>query len=88
MPHHRGAHTPFLSSASGWQSGCILFGVGVRQKENDNDANRTVRDCLAQSETTYTSATLGADHSGFSNEPLFGSRIDFHLGGIVLGHDI
>jgi hypothetical protein len=66
----------------------LLFGVGVRQKENDNDANRTVRDCLAQSETTYTSATLGADHSGFSNGPLFGSRIDFHLGGIVLGHGI
>jgi hypothetical protein len=87
MPHYRGAHTPFLSSASGWQPGCIFFGVGVRQKENDNDANRTVRDCLAQSETTYTSATLG-DHSGFSNGPLFGSRIDFHLGGIVLGHDI
>jgi hypothetical protein len=66
----------------------MFFGVGVRQKENDNDASRTVRDCLAQSETTYTSATLGADHSGFSNGPLFGSRIDFHLGGIVLGHDI
>jgi hypothetical protein len=88
MPHYRGAHTPFLSSASGWQPGCIFFGVGVRQKENDNDANRTVRDCLAQSETAYTSATLGAHHSGFSNGPLFGSRIDFDPGGIVLGHDI
>ena len=66
----------------------ILFAKAFNEKENDNDASCTVRDCLAQSETTYTSATLGADHSGFSNGPLFGSRIDFHLGGIVLGHDI
>jgi hypothetical protein len=88
MPHHRGAHTPFLSSASGWQSGCILFGVGVRQKENDNDANRTVRDCLAEPETASTPATLGTGHAGFNNGSLFASGIDIHSSGIVLGHDI
>ena len=62
--------------------------VGLEEKENDNGANSSTRDCLEESETSSTSATLGADHSGFSNRSLFGSGIDFHPRGIVLGHDI
>jgi hypothetical protein len=66
----------------------LFFCAGVRQKENNNDANGSARDCLAESETPSTSATLGAGHDGFSNGPLLASGIDFHLTGIVLGHDI
>jgi hypothetical protein len=60
----------------------------VFDKENNNDANGKVRDCLAESEPLSTSATLGAGHEGFSNGSLFASGIDFHPGGIVLDHDI
>jgi hypothetical protein len=86
----RDSDTPFsfLSAASLWQAGCIVFCAGVRQKENNNDADGNVRDCLAESETPSTSATLGAPQEGFSNESLLASGIDFHPSGIVLGHDI
>jgi len=62
--------------------------VGTRQKENNNDANGSVRDSLAESETPSTLATLGAGHAKFSIGSLFASGIDFHPSGIVLGHDI
>jgi hypothetical protein len=61
--------------------------VCIRQKGIDNDAKGSTKDYLAESETTSTSKTLGADHSGLSNGSLFGSGIDFHPRGIVLGHD-
>ena len=66
---------------------CSLASV-FDEKENDNDAKGSLRDCLAESETTSTSATVGANHSGFSNGSLSRSGIDFHPRGIVLGHDI
>jgi hypothetical protein len=59
----------------------------VFDKENNNDANGSVRDYLAESETPATSATLGAGHQEFSIGSLFASGIDFHPSGIVLGHD-
>jgi hypothetical protein len=60
----------------------------VFDKENNNDANGNVRDCLAESETPSTSATMGAGHAEFSIGSLLASGIDFHRSGIVLGHDI
>src|SRR5215469_3657770 len=62
--------------------------VSTRQKENNDDANGSLRDSLAESETASTSATVGAGHEGLSNGPLFASGIDFHPNGIVLVHDI
>ena len=88
MPHYRGALISFFASGSGWRSACILPCVGDRQRENDNDANRTVGDYLAQSETTYTSATLGADRAGFRMGSLCGSGIGCHAGRIFLGDHI
>jgi len=63
----------------------LLLCVGVQREENDNDANGSVRDCLAEPETTSTSATLGADQAGFRNTSLSGSGIGFDPRGIVLG---
>jgi len=85
----RASDTPFcfLPAVSLWRAGCNVSYAGVRQKENNNDANGSV-DSLAESETASTSATLGAGHAKFSNGPLFTSGIDFHPNGIVLGHDI
>ena len=86
----RDSGTPFLSFQRFLSGELVaLFScVGIRQKENNNDANGRVRDCLEESETPSASATLGAGHEGFSNGSLFGSAIDFYPGGIVLGHHI
>jgi hypothetical protein len=37
--------------------------VGLEKKENDNGANGSTGDYLEESETSSTSATLGADQS-------------------------
>lgn len=58
---------------------------GIQREENDNDANGSISDCLAESETTSTSATLGADQAGVRNTSLSGSGIGFDPCGIVLG---
>jgi hypothetical protein len=62
--------------------------VPLFEKENNHDANGSLRDCLEESETPSTSATPGAGHEGFSNGSLFASGIDFDPSGIVLGHNI
>ena len=56
------------------------------KKENDNDANGSGRDCLAESETTSTSATLGADQQGFKDDSLSGPGMRFHSRRFVLDH--
>jgi hypothetical protein len=59
--------------------------VGIQPKrENDNGANGNVRDCLAESETTSTPATLGADQSEFREDSLCGSGTCFHFSWIIL----
>ena len=58
--------------------------VGVQREENDNDAHGSIRDCLAEPETTSTAATLGADQAGFRNTSLSGSGIGFDPRRIVL----
>jgi hypothetical protein len=78
----------FLFSGFSLASRLHCFLASVFDKENNNDANGSVRDCLEESETPSTSATLGAGHEGFSNGSLFASGIDFHTSGILLGHDI
>lgn len=88
MPHYRGALISFFSSGSGWRSACILPCVGDRQKENDNGANNNLRDCLAESGATSTSATLGADQAHFRNCSLCGPRICFYLRRFVLDRDV
>jgi len=88
MRRYAGAHFFSFQRLPDGELFALLPCVGVQREENDNDANGSIRDCLAESESTSTSATLGADYSGFSSGSLFGSRIDFHPRGIVLGHDI
>jgi len=78
---------PFIGFQMENQLHCSLASV-TRKKENDNDENGGIRDCLAESETTSASATPGADYSGFSDRSLFGSGIHLHPRGIFLGHDI
>jgi hypothetical protein len=77
---------PFSGPSLASRLHCFL--ASVFDKENNNDANGNLRDRLAESETPSTSPTLGAGQEGFSNGSLFASGIDFHPGGIVLGHDI
>jgi hypothetical protein len=62
---------------------CSLASV-FDEKENDNDAKGSLRDCLAESETTSTSATLGADQPGFRCGSLSGSGICLYLHRVVL----
>ncbi len=63
--------------------------VGIQpKKENDNDAKCNRRDCLAESETTSTSATLGANQAGFGNRSLSDSGTCFHLSRLVLDRHV
>jgi hypothetical protein len=62
--------------------------VGVQGRANDNEANNNLTDCVAESETTSTSTTLGADQPGFGNGSLPGPGIGSHRHRIVLEHYI
>jgi len=57
----------------------LLSRVGVQpKKENDNDTNNNnFSDRLAESETTPTSATLGADQTGLRNDSICGLGTGF-----------
>ena len=85
MWRHSGASSSFLSTLCLWRAGCIVFLRRCSTKENDNDAHLTIRDCLAQPETTSTPATLGADQARFRNSSLSGSGTGFNPCRIVLG---
>lgn len=77
----------FLSMLSGWRAGCILLMCGCStDKENDHDANSRVRDCLAESKTNSTSATLRADQPRLRNGSLSTPGTCFHRCRSVLGH--
>ena len=62
--------------------------VGIQEKEKDNEENGSLKDCLAQSESTSASPTLGADQPGFGNGTLSGSGIGFWRLRIVLDDDV
>jgi len=62
--------------------------VGSQEKEKDNEENGSVTNCLAQSETTSASPTVGADQPGFRNGSLTGSGIGFWPNRIVLDDDV
>jgi hypothetical protein len=63
----------------------LLSRVGVQpKKENDNDTNNNFSDRLAESETTSTSATLGANHAEFRNGSLCGQGTRFYVGRFIL----
>jgi hypothetical protein len=63
----------------------LLSRVGVQpKKENDNGTNNNFGDNLAESETTSTSATLGADQTGLRNDSICGPGTGFYLGRFVL----
>jgi hypothetical protein len=79
---------PFFSAVSLWRADCIISLCRHSTKENNNDANGSAGDSLAESDPPSTSATLGAGHAEFSIRSLFASGIGFHPSGIVLGHDI
>src|SRR5262249_41645489 len=67
------------------ERGASLSGVLVRQaKEDDNGTNRCVRDCLAESQTISTSATLGAAQRGFREGSLSGPGACFHHRRVIL----
>ena len=63
--------------------------VGIQpRKDNDRGENCKLRDCLAQSETPPTSATVGANPSDFRNGSLCGSGTYFYFSRFVLDHDL
>jgi hypothetical protein len=72
-----GADSSFLSWGSRWRTDCTVLLRRYSRKENDNEENDRIRDCLAESETISASATMGAGQPGFSSDPLFGSGISF-----------
>ena len=70
--------TPVASSTS----------VGVQpKKENDNETNSSVKDCLAESAATASSATLGADKARFKHQALSDPGTGLHLCRAVLAHN-
>ena len=59
----------------------------LKKKKNSNEASVNVRDCLAESATNASSATLGADQARFKHHALFDPRTGFHLCRAVLAHN-
>lgn len=62
--------------------------VGIQpKKENSNEASINVRDCLAESAATASSATLGADQARFKHHALFDTGTGFHRCRALLAHN-
>src|ERR1700751_4676990 len=58
------------------------------RKENPNDANSSIRDCLEKSEATSTSATLETDQRGFRDRSVSGPGICCHFHRAVLDDNV